>query len=373
MRTFWLAALLLPLLLAAAPAARPAPATPAAPAPAPTPTPTPAPAPAPSGAAVDTGGAPSMDQLIDLLTQQKYQDLLKGVTKALALRGAASQPYNRADLLMLRGEAYLHLKQNAQAAESFAQAAKVADDADKRAIAQATELLIKRSKPTGYLPRTASTQPAIKQGTPLPIMDKEERKIAFSALLEDELAVAAPRIKAATASNSLLPVIETGRSLSDIRAIELASGEGDKLTKQVSERLGQHAHTLLKDALKSMETHIEDIWNAASRMQSHGVVDAQTGVRQERYRAMMGLTSTQSNDLKGTIGTLEKIVPVANDLAALTGENELSADASDADRLLKRAHEVLEYNYSESSGGTSSSQTPQTRQQPTRTPTPTRK
>jgi hypothetical protein len=316
----------------AAPAARPAQATPAAPA---------AP-PAPAGAAVDTGSAPSMDQLIDLLNQQKYQDLLKGVTKALALRGAASQPYNRADLLMLRGEAYLHLKQNSQAADSFAQAAKAAsDDPDKSAIAQATDLLIKRSKPTGYLPRTASTQPAVKQGTPLPIIDKEERKIAFAALLDDELTAAAPKVKAATNGNSLMPVIEAARVMIDLRSIEIAAGEGDAKTKSIAERLGQRAHTLIDGALKSMNTRVEQVWSSASTSYS---TQSQTTLRTRVY-GMKGMTSVESGDLKNVIATCEKIVPVANDLSTVTGGTELSGDATEAQRLLKRAHEVLEYDY----------------------------
>jgi hypothetical protein len=282
-----------------------------------------------------------MDQLIDLLTQQKYQDLLKGVTKALALRGAASQPYNRADLLMLRGEAYLHLKQNAQAAESFAQAAKVADDPEKKSIAQATEVLIKRSKPTGYLPRTASTQPAVKQGTPLPIMDKEQRRIAFSALLDDELTTASPKVKAAANGNSLLPVIEACRSMIDLRAIEIAAGAGDAKTKSISERLGQRAHTLIDGALKSMNTRVEQVWGSASTTY---YTEGQKTLRTHVY-GMKGMTSVESGDVKNVIATCEKIIPVANDLSTVTGGTELSADATEAQRLLKRAHEVLEYDY----------------------------
>jgi hypothetical protein len=291
--------------------------------------------------AADPNAAPSMDQLIDMASQQKWQDVLKGVNKCLALRGPASQPYNRYELLSLRGEAFLHTKSNAQAADSFAQAAKATDDKNQKAIAQATELLIKRSKPTGYVPRTASTQPAIKQGTGIPIVEKESRKTAFQALLDDELAATAPKIKAASAGNSLQPVIEGARALIDVRAIEIAADVGDKQTKQMGDRLGKRAHTLIDGALKSMNSRVEQVWNSASTTYH---TEGDKTLRTHVY-GMKGMTSVESNDVKNVIATCEKIVPVANGLAEVVGTTELNQDASESQRLLKRAHEVLEYDY----------------------------
>jgi hypothetical protein len=60
---------------------------------------------------------------------------------------------------------------------------------------------------------------------------------------------------------------------------------------------------------------------------------------------MKGMTSVESTDLKNIIATCEKIVPTANDLATVVGGSELSADATEAKRLLDRANEVLHYDY----------------------------
>ena len=59
----------------------------------------------------------------------------------------------------------------------------------------------------------------------------------------------------------------------------------------------------------------------------------------------MGMTSVESGELKNTIATCEKVVPVANDLASVTGGSELQADAKEAQRVLERAKEVLNYDY----------------------------
>jgi hypothetical protein len=58
-----------------------------------------------------------------------------------------------------------------------------------------------------------------------------------------------------------------------------------------------------------------------------------------------GLTSVESGDLKNIITNSEKVVPVAKDFATVTGNAALQTDSADADKLLARAKEVLNYNY----------------------------
>src|SRR4051812_40079846 len=162
-----------------------------------------------------TDAPPSVEQLKALLAQQKYQDVIRGVARNLALKGPAAQSVDRYAMLMLRGEAYLRTRAVPPAVEAFAAAEKETTDASKRDLARANQILLKKSKPQGYLPRPSPTsKPAA-----IPIAEEADRKAAWAALLNDELTAAAPKVKAATAGNSLNPIIDVARTLGDLHAV----------------------------------------------------------------------------------------------------------------------------------------------------------
>jgi hypothetical protein len=123
------------------------------------------------------------------------------------------------------------------AMDAFSQASRATDDPQKQAVARATEILIRRSKPLGYVPRTAraggceprvakapaAAAPKAQASQPIPIMEAADRKQAFAALFADEFAVVDPKVKAATKSNALPPVIDAIKSVGDLRAVEIAA------------------------------------------------------------------------------------------------------------------------------------------------------
>ena len=298
-------------------------------------------APAPAGEA-----PPTVEQLKDLLKQQKYSEVLRGVAKCMALKGPAAQNYDRYDLLMLRGETYLHTHANAAAADAFAAAQNQTTDAARKDTARANEVLIRRSKPQGYLSKgSATTKPTL-----LPIADEADRKAAFAALLSDELSAAAPKVKTATAGNTLPPIIDVARMLSDLRAIETAGGGSGEQVKGVATKLGDHAHLLIADALKKTDTRVEECWHSGSRRRYQLNAD---GTRGDQLYGMIGLTSVESGDLNNAMATCEKVAPVASGLAAVAGDSaelasNLTADAKEAQRLAARAKEVLNYDYNNS-------------------------
>src|SRR5262249_38076561 len=71
--------------------------------------------------AVAGGGdsLPTMDELKGLMDQQQWQQLLQRSSRVVSLRGQAAQNYDRYDLLMMRGEAQLQMKNSPQAIASF--------------------------------------------------------------------------------------------------------------------------------------------------------------------------------------------------------------------------------------------------------------
>src|SRR5688572_20637109 len=229
-------------------------------------------APEPAAAPVVGGEAlPTMEQLNAQLAEGKHQEVLKHVAKLLGLRGEHAKTYDRYDLLCLRGEAALRGKANSMAMEAFAQASKAATDPDKQAIARATELLIRRSKPLGYVPRSTQAAPAArkvdaaavkKANEPIPYIEPDDRKRAFAALFADEMAVVAPKVKAATNANGLPPIIDAIKSIGDLRALEVAATGSSAQTKAISGDLGAHAHQLIAGTLGPMERRVEECWQS---------------------------------------------------------------------------------------------------------------
>lgn len=331
---------------------------------------------APAGAPAGAADLASVEQLKQQLATDP-QGVLRSVARLLALKGDAAAGYDRYDLLNLRGEAYLRNRAIPMAADAFAQAQKATQDADKQAAARAMELLVRRSKQTGYVPKVpmapakpaggaarggAAGQPApgtllggdpapgaaapaaatIGPGGAIPIIEESDRKAAFSALFADELHAGAPKLRAAKSAAGLPPLIDAARMLGDLRAVELAATGGAEQTKQLGADIGDRAHRLIAAAISDMSRSTEKVWQSASRQK---IYQNDVGTITGGAYGLWGMTSTEANSLKETMATCEKIAPVAGDLAAVTGNAALQGDAQEALRLHGRAREVLEYDY----------------------------
>jgi hypothetical protein len=287
---------------------------------------------------------PTIDDLKQQLAEGKSQDVMRNVQKLLNLKGDAAASYDRYELFMLRGEAALRNKAMPMAAESFANAAKETTDEQKKSIARANEILTRKSKATGYVSKAnASLRPAPGQKPPgpLPIIDQADRKAAMTALFSDEFTAIQPKLNAAKNATSLNPIADAAKTLGDMQALEVAATDSSEKTKSISAEIGDRAHTLISDALRTMQARTEEIWASASRKTYN---EDQFG-RKTYNTGLWGTTSTEQNDLKGIIGTCEKVTPTAQDFATVTGNAALKTDAEQAQQLWARAKEVLEYDY----------------------------
>ena len=90
---------------------------------------------------------PSGDELRQQFDSGDYTGVLRGIGRVLALNPAklSEGGYDRFDLLMLRGESQLRLKQTSAALLTFHQAAKETKDPQQASVALATESLVRRS------------------------------------------------------------------------------------------------------------------------------------------------------------------------------------------------------------------------------------
>ena len=201
--------------------------------------------------AAEPEGLPSADDLHKLYDAKEYQPLVQKLTRVLQLKGNAAQAYDRVDMLMLRGEALMQLKQQAPAVEAFDAAAKEATNPqqkgttykpDEIAKARATALLVHQARLFSYTPRHVE---AGQKPEPIPLSDPARRPDAFKALLADQQADLTPKAKAAAHATSLGPIIQLIRGLGDLRAVEQMATSATKQSDALLVDLAEQAHKLM--------------------------------------------------------------------------------------------------------------------------------
>jgi hypothetical protein len=302
-------------------------------------------APATSSARDAKDALPTMKELRAQFKDERYQDVLKHIQRLLQLKGDSAKPYDRYDLFCLRGESFLRIKSMTLAADAFDDAAETAkDDSKKQGVAKGTAVLIRRSKQIGYVPRPAKAE----RGKPPPappkamqIIEKADRKAAFTTLLADERAVVGPKVEAAQRANSLPPVIEVTLMLADLQGVEIAAtGSGDQTTAMTQD-LAAKAHDLIATALDSMSDAIEAAFNHAST--ETWEVD-QYG-RRGRMIGRIGLHADGAANVRFAVQQSEKLAPAASALWKVTQSEKLKRDAEIAQKLYNRALYILDYPY----------------------------
>ncbi len=141
----------------------------------------------------------------------EYRDALKGLSRVLDLKGAAAEPYNRFEMLTLRAECQLQLRQTAAALDSLTAAQKQAasqGNADGVGASLAFADLIQRSPALRYTPK-ASNGPLAKK--PIDILDRSQRPQAYEALFADELTSAQQKVRQAETARQMPPILEAAK------------------------------------------------------------------------------------------------------------------------------------------------------------------
>lgn len=304
---------------------------------------------APASAAPKPGGeAPaSIDDIRQLVSDGKHREALQKLSRVLALKGDAAGQYDRHELLRLKAESHLNIKDTAAAASAFAAAAKEAPDDAARAQDKASELVVKRSKNLQFTPK-----PAKKGGKtgPFDITTMESRKEAFAALLEEEKAAAGPALKNAKAAKSLPPIVDGLKKVGDLRMLELAATGADAEATKLIEGLAGQAHKLMDQAVQDMTSLVNDVERSANDVQPVAVPARGPGGRGSilyQSAKRRGLTTRDTQDLKRTIADLEKLVPIARDLAESVGEagKQFEKVADDGETVGNQAQKVLTTDY----------------------------
>jgi hypothetical protein len=249
------------------------------------------------------------------------------------------------------------------AVDAFAAAQKETTDEHEKAIARATEIVVKKSQTLKYKTSNAppstqpSTQPQVetKKGEkPLEMIDvvaKDSRERAIKALWADEWAAAGPKIAAAKTAKTLPAIVSSVKPLGDLRFIELAATHADEKTKTALAELADHATGLITAEINTMETRVNAIQKSANEWVEKTVtvpdpLDKNKSI-QTKKSVKRGLDSPGIKDLNNAIDTCQRIVPTARELAdALpVDDTKLKMIVSDAQSLQQHARDVLHADY----------------------------
>ena len=296
--------------------------------------------------AADPEPLPTQADLRQMFTDAQYQPLLLKIARVLQLKGDPAKAYDRVELLLIRADSLLELKQASSAIQAIGDAMKAIDDqTDPKLAAQvrATSVLYSRMKVYVFTPKTAPKGEAPK---PISLTDLTLRKAAFTALLGDLKLDVNAKVKSAKAGKSLTPIMEAARAAGDLRAVEImATGEETESQKAV-DSMADIAKTLTADGVKDLERQAKVI-DASANKQVQGMANKNSNGSTTYTYSKQGLTGQNTKDLKSIIDTCQKIQGIAKDFAAASkssaaGFKEVQ-DAADA--VLKAATLTLNADY----------------------------
>jgi tetratricopeptide (TPR) repeat protein len=301
----------------------------------------------PAAAKAAADSAPSTEDIKKSMDDGNYREALQKLSKALAVKKDAAGQYDRHELLRMKAEAHLNLKDSAAAASAFAAAAKEAPDDASRAGDKASELVVKRSKNLTFTPKPGKKG---EKAAPIEILDPEKRKDAFKAMFEEDKAEAAPTLKAAQGAKTLPPIVEALKRIGDLRMLELAATGDSAESSKLSEDLAGQAHKLMDKGVQDMADLVKAIETSANNVQPVAVPARGVGgsgpLMYQSYKKK-GLMTRDSQDLKRIISDLQKLVPMARDLAQSLGDagKDFTKVADDGETVGNEANKVLHTDY----------------------------
>ena len=190
-----------------------------------------------------------------------YQACLRKVASLLSSNTVKRDSPERYDLLMLRGECLVRLKQRTPAAEAFEKASAVTKghgDLPRTANATALAALVKASPDLKYKPKSRS------EGSAIDIVEPGTRREAMAALFEDLKKQLAPDVEKALQDKSLTSTQRRLKQFWELYAVEFAATGAATSTESTLQDLGGHARELIADELDRLVSRLEHLSDLAS-------------------------------------------------------------------------------------------------------------
>jgi hypothetical protein len=302
---------------------------------------------------------PSQEEIAKTFETGDYPLVLQQLARVLPLRGKAAAGYDRFELLMLKGETHLRLKQYKTAGDAFGAAAKDTKDDVHAATARATQRLVREAKGPEIQRRVPKKDEPLQKAD---LLDREKRPDALRIVYEDLTAAAEPKIKEAARARTLPPIAEAMTLLLELRDFELAGVGGNEAQAKhddARDDLGKRAQELMARELDRMEesvTAIHESANEVVREQMRSSVGSRNSTSSARlgnssagsfgaggnvndtstvdtiYR---GLSKQDQRDLNSIIDTCGRIVTTLDELSGID-----AGDFQDGDKLAERAKSI---------------------------------
>jgi hypothetical protein len=271
----------------------------------------------PAAAAAEPEPLPTVEQIEKALQSGEAAEALKQVNRLLTLRGKAAEAYDKYELLTLKGEAHLRLKANDAAAVSFRQAANETEDRQKKAVARATEQLIRRSRNLAYTPKKVARGD---KAEPIDLVDADSRHKALGAMFVDEVTPMLPKFESAKAATSVGPLIKAMAAAREMEYLELAANGSADQINGIVEGLKEQGKSMLSKVLEKATKRVDRITTLANDTERvRQVVPLGTG----GYRSVMvekrrGVQHDDVTELKGIIDACDEVAAQATALGQST-------------------------------------------------------
>jgi len=280
------------------------------------------------------------DQLQAMFDQGQFKDLLPALNTSLAEKSTAAKPDVRYALLMLKGETLLRMKASASAQDAFKAASLVVGADDKSvAIAKATVALVKRSGNAKYQPKAKADNSTAQQPA-IDILTTDSRKQAFAALFTDLFEPAKPVVATAEKATSLEPILDVVPQMSEVRDVEIAATGSAAQSKELLEKLADHATSLMNAALKPMQASLTTITKAASKRMGGGRYSSRGAVGTAAMTT--GLSPSNVDTLDSDISEAREIATAADTLQSAFGDTgDFKSVKSAAEKLITEANALL--------------------------------
>jgi hypothetical protein len=309
-----------------------------------------APAGNPTGMAADTPAQP-IDPVQALLNNHQYSAAVRLAAKILGSTGgsagAGAGRFDRFRVLILKGEGLLGMHENYMAIEQFNAAAHASQDPRDVALARSAVELVHRATGNSYVPRfaPAGSPPGTPKPPPIPLaevnlLDAEQRRPAFNALLDDQLSALMPRIRTATAASSLpsiYPVLQQVEQLARLDTV--ANGDAQK-TASIAGDLLDHVRNILASSLHDMAARLSDIEQYASTVTNYGnaypptmIGGTSAGINYSTAGIVKrnGLSQSNRTELTNMIANCAKIHQAADAFGAVASAANAANDTPPAD------------------------------------------
>lgn len=245
----------------------------------------------------------------------RHPEALRLLTQLLSLRGKAAEGHDRHELLRLKGETLLRMRDPSGAAKAYGEAGEAAADPSAAAVDVATEAVLSRaSAGLTFAPRGRAKGRA---GGPIDVVAPDGRRRAMQALFAEELAAARPRLEALADGKDLGPVLDALPTIRRLRCLELAATGDVAEVADLLVGLNVRAAGMIEQHLDGLARTVDQVAGRAAAIRTAPAAYLSGEVKPNLARA--GLSADDAARLRDVVGSCRAVGRACDELDAAFG------------------------------------------------------